>query len=107
MRITTLAALIGIIPSIASAAVAGSFDQCRDQFPNGTPPVVSETSFQGSLRAICYESFAILHSGTTKTPVYVVEKLNRARIIDADEQRSTQFFADARLPSADRAQLED
>lgn len=107
MRNITLATLISIIPGIASAAVAGSFEQCLDQFPENKPPKIAETSTQNSLRALCYDAFAILHAGSTKTPVYAVEKLNRARIIDADEQRSTQFFADARLPSKDRAQLED
>lgn len=107
MRTTALAALILIMPSIASAAIAGSFDQCLEQFPENKPPVVEETRFQGSLRALCYDSFAILHSGTTKSPVYAIEKLNRARIIDADEKRGNRFFADARLPMADRAQLDD
>jgi endonuclease G len=50
----------------------------------------------------------VLHSGTTKTPLYVAERLNRNQILDAKgEKRHDQFFADARLPYAERAQLED
>ena len=62
---------------------------------------------QPSQRALCYDAFAILHSGQSKTAVYVAQKLNRAAIEDADEKRTDKFFADARLPAAERATLED
>ena len=58
-------------------------------------------------RELCYEAFAILHSGETRTPVYVAQRLNRRSIEDADERRATKFFADARLPRGERAELED
>lgn len=59
------------------------------------------------LRELCYDAFAILHSGSTKTPVFVAQKLNRALVADADEKRTDRFFADARLPSAERAHPSD
>lgn len=73
-------------------------------FANGTPPAIAP---QAQFRELCYEAFAVLHSGTTKTPVYVAQRLNRRLIEDADEKRAKRFFADARLPSAERAELED
>lgn len=99
--------LLAFLPASSFAAVGGSFSECASQFPDSKPPVVKENKTQGQLRAICYDAFAILHSGTTKTPVFVVERLNRERIIDADEQRGNKFFADARLPSSQRANLDD
>lgn len=99
-KLTILATLL--TPTLAFAA----FDQCRDYFPNRTVPAIE--SFRPRLQDLCFDSFAVLHSGESKTPVYVVEKLNRARITDAgDEQRTDKFYAEARLPSADRAQLDD
>ena len=81
-----------------------SFDQCPQFFVNGTPPKVP---IRTQLRELCYEAFAILHSGQTKTPVYVAQKLNRQAIEDADEKRANRFFADARLRSNERAELSD
>lgn len=81
-----------------------SFAECRQFFPEGRPPVVPK---RPALRELCYEAFAVLHSGESKTPVYVAQRLNRKSIEDADERRADKFFADARLPAADRAELED
>lgn len=58
-------------------------------------------------RELCYEAFAVLHSGTSKTPVFVAERLNRATVESANEKRTNKFFADARLPRAERAELSD
>lgn len=39
--------------------------------------------------------------------MFVAEKLNRQAVQDADEKRGDKFFADARLPRAERAELSD
>ena len=95
-------------PSAPSAARAGNtnedFSACPQFFAGGTPPVVAPRPMQ---RALCYDAFAILHSGESKTAVYVAQKLNRALVADADEKRTNKFFADARLRTAERATLED
>lgn len=73
----------------------------------GVSPRVNH-SFQITPRALCYQSFAVLYSGASKTPVFVAEKLNQAQLEDAkDEKRTNRFFADARLRKAERAELED
>lgn len=81
-----------------------SFAQCPQFFANGKPPVIAPRPL---LRELCYEAFAVLHSGKTRTPVFVAQRLNRQSIEDANEKRAKRFFADARLPSAERAELED
>lgn len=103
--------LPGAAPKQSPAAVAAGdpvtgFEQCRQFFPGVLPRVPDLQKRQP--RDLCYDAFAILHSGQSKTPVFVVERLTAAQLHDAsDEERTNKFFADARLPKAERATLED
>ncbi len=88
-------------------AATGNFGGCRENFANGESPNVPHSK-ELRARALCFNGFAILHSGKTKTPVFAAEVLSRARIDAAKGlKRTNKFFADARLPSAERATLED
>lgn len=83
------------------------FEQCRQLFAHGKPPVIQH---QENLRprALCFSAFAVLHSGNSRTPIYVAERLNRALLLEAgNNQRTNKFFADARLPRSERAELAD
>lgn len=84
--------------------VQTSFAQCPQFFP-GKPPVVPAAY---TLRELCFSSFAILHSGQTKTPVFVAERLNR-RALQAGQglPRTDKFYAEGRLPASERAELAD
>ena len=104
---TSLAPLffaIGLSGLAPSANVAEDFAACRQFFTNGNPPAVLP---QPTDRALCFDAFAVLHSGQNKTPVFVAEKLTRAAITEAGEKRTHKFFADVRLRSAERATLEE
>lgn len=93
--------------SAPAAEQVTGFAECRQFFPGQLPPRVPELR-PLKARDLCYDAFAILHSGLRKTPVFVVERLTREQLQDAaDEKRTNRFFADARLPSAERAQLDD
>lgn len=86
---------------------AGNFEQCREQFTNGRAPELP-ASMRSGTRALCFNGFAVLYSGKSKTPLFSAEVLNRKRVAEAKgEQRTNQFFEDARLPSAERALLDD
>ena len=79
-----------------SATTATRFVECRDFFAGGVAPAVPKAPL---LRELCYSDFAVLHSGQTKTPVFVAQRLSRQSIQDAQgEKRTNRFFADARLP---------
>lgn len=95
-------------PQLDSAALLTpeptSFAQCPQFFANSAPPTITP---RPQLRELCYEAFAVLHSGATRTPVYVAQRLNRKTLEDANEKRAKRFFADARLPHGERAELGD
>jgi len=118
IHLSGLKAKVG--PAIRAIAVLGScflatsfadespaFEQCRQIFANNTPPVIQhQTELQP--RALCFSAFAVLHSGKSHTPIYVAEKLNKEMLLDAQgNERTDQFYEEARLPLAERAQLED
>jgi len=91
----------------AMPAATGNFGACTEYFANGQPPIVSNSK-ELHARSLCFNGFAVLHSGMTKTPIFSAEVLSRSRIDAAKGlKRTNKFFADARLPSAERAMLED
>jgi endonuclease G len=83
---------------------AEPFAACPQFFAGGHSPLLHGQPLQ---RPLCFDAFAVLHSGQTKTSVFVAQKLNRRLVADADEKRTDRFFADARLPQAERAELND
>ena len=88
-------------------AFRGSFEGCMGQFAHGRPPVVPNLANKKG-RALCFDGFAVLHSGATKTPIYAAEVLNRRRLMQGrGNKRSDMFFPDARLPAGERATLDD
>ncbi|MFZ6742877.1 DNA/RNA non-specific endonuclease [Undibacterium sp. JH2W] len=96
--------LPSIKPSVSST---GEFSDCPQFFAKGQIPSLAHAS-QMRPRALCFSAFAVLHSGKSHTPIYVAERLNRQIIQKAKEnERSNQFYADARLPRAERAELDD
>lgn len=98
------ASLLAATPALSAGR---DFEQCRQFFPNGTPPVILHQE-ELKPRALCFSGFAVLHSGKSHTPVYVAERLTKqALLASQDIPRSNLFFEEARLPQAERSQLDD
>lgn len=91
-------------PVARTGEAGAAFSGCRHLFAGGKPPVLAP---QPTNRALCYDAFAILHSGESKTPVFVAERLNKASVAAAMQKRTDRFFADARLRFAEKATLAD
>lgn len=98
--------MAGVLMAASFSASADFAKDCPQFFPGAAPYV--QRTVPGSLRELCFGSFAVMHSGQAKTPVYVAERLNRALLQDAmDEERTDRFYEEARLPHAERARLQD
>lgn len=109
IKLTHSLAVAALSLALATPTLAAQkdFDQCREFFADNTPPVVQN---QAGIkpRALCFSSFAVMHSGKSRTPLYVAERLNSEMLSDANhKKRTNKFFADARLPRSERAELED
>lgn len=90
------------------APSGGDFADCAEQFPAQQPLQTQTVSSQWAPQALCSASFAVLYSGLTRTPMVVVEKLNRQRLSQASGlERTDRFYADERVPSGQRAELSD
>jgi endonuclease G len=102
---TLLAAICLSLASLSSALAASpDFAACQQFFYGQLAPVLSVPVPQA--RALCFDNFAVLHSGTSRTPIYVAERLNKDQLALKIE-RGSRFYADARLPRAERAELAD
>ncbi|THU05009.1 DNA/RNA non-specific endonuclease [Lampropedia puyangensis] len=100
----------GLRPSADGTAMHShnttDFAECRGLFPAQQVPVLLQAPRQSY--ALCFDAFAILYNADTKTPAYVVERLNRDSLQAAQAiNRTDRFYAEARLPSHARAQLDD
>ena len=86
----------------------GSFAQCARLFPGGVPINIKSVDARWKPHALCSGSYAVVYSGLTKTPLIVVERLTRDQLADAlNEERTNQFYADPRVPTNERAALDD
>lgn len=94
-----------VLAALPFTAAAAGFSDCPQFFPGGKAPTVQA---KPKLRELCFSEFAVLHSGVTKTPVYVAQRLN-AEILRQGQglKRSDRFYPEARLPRAERAELSD
>lgn len=78
------------------------FDQCKDLFPNQQIPSSPQAG-----RDLCFDGFGIYYSPQDKKPIYTVEKLHHKQFLAPRPRRTNQFYEEARLPFAERAQLSD
>lgn len=98
----TLAVLLGLFATPAAA------DSCPSLFADGHVPVLTNAKLAERTQALCFDAFAVLHSGVTRTPLYSAEHLTRDSVAAARQvARDDSFHEETRLPPDARAHLED
>lgn len=91
---------------VSASAFAGT--ACPEHFVAGQPPVVTNAKMQARTRELCFEAFAVLHSGVSRTPLYAAEHLTRENLKQARLlPRKDSFHAEKSLPESERAELDD
>lgn len=95
-------------PRVSVPPASNSFSHCPQLFPEGRLIEVQTIDAQWQPVALCSSAFAVLYSGRTKTPIVVVERMTRGSLQDSRGlARTNIFYADSRLPRAERAELAD
>ena len=100
---------------LAGLLFLGLFASARAQPPNcerhffqKTAPEITRKSLQASTAGLCFEAFAVLHSGVSRTPLWSAEHLTRDSLKAAREiPRADSFHAEPALPPGQGAELAD
>jgi endonuclease G len=97
-----------LLVATAFAAPAWAATACPQHFALGVAPVLSNPQLQLRTRELCFEAFAVLHSGASRTPLYAAEHLTRSSLLEARTlSRKDAFHPEVVLPMAERAELGD
>lgn len=89
-------------------AQAQDFANCRQLFFNNTPPSYHNSKLTQSIHPLCFQSFAVMYSGVSKSPLWAAEKLTRANILQAETlEREDNFHPEDRLASRLQSTLND
>ncbi|WP_207485425.1 DNA/RNA non-specific endonuclease [Arenibaculum pallidiluteum] len=106
MKTLLAASLIALIlvGQPANAADAA----CPQHFHGSSAPEIANPKLAPKTRLLCFRAFAVLHSGLTRTPLWVAERLTHSGLQRAaDTPREDSFHPEARLPADERAELAD
>ncbi|HJE22121.1 MAG TPA: DNA/RNA non-specific endonuclease [Methylorubrum populi] len=107
-----LAALAGLLamasPLAALSQAAPDAPACSASFADGRAPTLTNPKLAERAVPLCFEAFAVLHSGASRTPLYAAERLTRRSVAAARRvDRADAFHEEDRLAEDDRARLSD
>lgn len=74
-------------------------------YQNDAPDIVN-TKLSAKTKELCFQEFAVMHSGISRTPLWSAEHLTREQL-EHKTPRTNDFHAEERLPLDERAELRD
>jgi endonuclease G, mitochondrial len=96
------------LAALLAACKAPAPPTCNDHFVGGAAPVITSESLAKKTVQLCYEEFAVGHSGISRTPLWSAEHLTIEQVQGAKGmKRKNTFHAEEKLPESDRAELAD
>ncbi len=108
MKFTYPILAVTLAAATASSPALAEFASCSRHFAAGQPPQLVNPKLKSRTQELCFEAFAVLHSGVSRTPLYAAEHLKRKNLEAAGElSRKDSFHAEDQLPERDRAELSD
>jgi len=108
-KLIKLHSLVGLAALLLSAACSAKQpSSCANHFLDGQVPVITNPALAKKTAMLCFEGYAVTHSGISRTPIWSAEHLTARRIEEAQQlKRVNRFHAEEQLPPADRAELAD
>ena len=105
-RFFTFTLSLSLAAGLAMPARAAT--ECPEHFAGGVAPTITNPKLKARTQEVCFEAFAVLHSGISRTPLYSAEHLTRANLNAAGKlSRKDSFHPESALPAQDRAELKD
>ncbi|MFA6189805.1 MAG: DNA/RNA non-specific endonuclease [Sulfuricurvum sp.] len=89
-----------------SITLYASPTQCDNIYYGNEAPDIVNVKLSSKTKELCYSTFAVMHSGVSRTPLYVGEHLTRVGL-GSKSQRTNDFHPEERLPLDERAELND
>lgn len=104
MKKLLAALLTTAVFALANAQTTG----CDRHFFQKKPPEFTRAALQANAVGLCFEAFSLMHSGVSKTPLWVAQHLTRDSLKAARAvKREDSFHAEVALPPKHGAELAD
>lgn len=98
---------ISLISSLTlSTALFAAPTQCEGLYYNNEAPDILNTKLLPKTQELCYSSFALMHSGVSRTSLWSAEHLTKEGLRHKTK-RSNDFHPDDQLSGDERAELAD
>lgn len=110
LKISATKTFIALMLSIAATPLAYAEDlsQCSTSFYGGVYPEFTNTNASKDTQSLCFDGFAVMHSGVSRTPLWSAEHITRERLQQAEQiDRDDSFHEESRLPEVVRAKVAD
>ena len=103
-----LRTLVGLTALLLATGCTAKQPSCANHFWDGQAPVITHPNLAKKTTMLCFEGYAVTHSGISRTPLWTAEHLTAQRVEEAEPlKRINSFHAEEQLPPADRAELAD
>jgi len=100
-------ARVVLFASLVLLLAAPAWATCTDEYYRGAAPHLAQSA-SWDVRELCYDDFAVGHSGVTHTPLWSAEHITASEIDAARTlDRRDVFHAETQLPRGERAELVD
>lgn len=95
-----------LFSTIAAVSLLAGPTSCPSHYYVGEAPDITNQKLTPKSKELCYEGFAVMHSGITKTPVWSAEYLTKEKIA-VKLTRKDKFHPESRLSPSERSELSD